>query len=463
MVNVLQAIVEHRRETLANSPDVTGLVPSVKSFYDALKQPHFGFIMECKMASPSKGLIREDFNLEQIVPIYNQYADAISVLTEDRFFRGSYANLKYVSEHTDKPVLCKDFILEPKQVRQARFYGADAILLMLSVLNDHEYKACQKEAEKYDLDILTEIHDEKELERALQLGAKIIGVNNRNLKDLSIDLSHTARLVGRIPSETVVVTESGISTHDDVLTLSPLADACLVGSSLMSQRDLDRAAKQLVYGDIKICGVKDQSAANIVKEMPASTLGVIFAEKSPRKVSEKVATKQPLVGVFQNHSTEQVKSFVEQYDLSGVQLHGDESVEYVEELKPLLPESCFVSKVVSVQAGASLPVIPEYAVDEILLDTQVGSVKGGTGETFDWSIISQLKEQYPQFKFRIAGGVTPDNIGELKSRGVSAIDVCGGTEDSPGVKSPQKIKQLFANARAISGRSRHNGSQPETV
>ena len=95
MVNVLQAIVEHRRETLANSADVIELSPSQKSFYDALKQPHFGFIMECKMASPSKGLIREDFNLEEIVPIYNQYADAISVLTEDRFFRGSYEYFEY--------------------------------------------------------------------------------------------------------------------------------------------------------------------------------------------------------------------------------------------------------------------------------------------------------------------------------------------------------------------------------
>ena len=175
MLNVLQAIVEHRRETLANSADVSELSPSKKSFYDALKQPHFGFIMECKMASPSKGLIRPNFDLEEIVPIYNQYADAISVLTEDRFFRGSYANLKYVSQNTDKPVLCKDFFLEPKQVRQARYYGADAILLMLSVLNDQEYRACQEEAEKYYLDILTEVHNEEELDRALNLGAKIIG------------------------------------------------------------------------------------------------------------------------------------------------------------------------------------------------------------------------------------------------------------------------------------------------
>lgn len=460
MVNVLQAIVEHRRETLANSPDVTGLVASKKSFFEALKKTHFGFIMECKMASPSKGLIREDFNLEEIVPIYNQYADAISVLTEDRFFRGSFANLKYVSENTDKPVLCKDFILEPKQVRQARFYGADAILLMLSVLNDQEYKACQTEAEKYDLDILTEVHNEEELERALNLNAKIIGINNRNLKDLSIDLTHTERLVAAIPSDTVVVTESGISTHDDVLTLSPLADACLVGSSLMSQKDLALAAKQLVYGDIKVCGVKDQPSADLLVESPASSVGMIFVDASPRRVvPEGFDTKNSTIGVFQNHSIEEINDSVIQHQLSGVQLHGDESAEYVETLRAALPASCFISKVISIREGGSLPVIPEYSVDEILLDTQVGSVKGGTGQPFDWSILNELRIQYPQFKFRVAGGVTPDNIRKLKSFGVSAVDVCGGTETSPGVKSPERIEQLFANARALSGRS-HLGQTP---
>ncbi|GAA4348517.1 bifunctional indole-3-glycerol-phosphate synthase TrpC/phosphoribosylanthranilate isomerase TrpF [Kangiella taiwanensis] len=453
MLNVLQAIVEHRRETLANSADVSELSPSKKSFYDALKKPHFGFIMECKMASPSKGLIRSNFDLEEIVPIYNQYADAISVLTEDRFFRGSYANLKYVSQNTDKPVLCKDFFLEPKQVRQARYYGADAILLMLSVLNDQEYRACQEEAEKYHLDILTEVHNEEELDRALNLGAKIIGINNRNLKDLSIDLSHTARLVNSIPSDVVVVTESGISTHEDVLTLSPLADACLVGSSLMAQKDLERAAKQLVYGDIKVCGVKDQASADLVDAVPASSVGMIFVDKSPRRASEEgFHSSKPVIGVFQNHGIEEVLHLVKKHGLTGVQLHGDESPEYVAELKQQLPETCLLSKVISIREGDSLPEIPEYSVKEILLDTQVGSVKGGTGQSFDWSIISQLTQQYPQYKFRVAGGVNSDNVEQLKSYGVSAVDVCGGTEASPGVKSADKIKQLFENARAFSGR-----------
>lgn len=454
MVNVLQAIVEHRRQTLANSADVSDLKPSTKSLYKALKKPHFGFIMECKMASPSKGLIREDFNLEEIVPIYNQYADAISVLTEDRFFRGSYVNLKYVSENTDKPVLCKDFILEPKQVRQARYYGADAILLMLSVLNDAEYKACQQEADKYQLDILTEVHSEEELDRALNLGAKIIGINNRNLKNLSTDLSHTAKLAKNIPNDVVVVTESGINNHDDVLALSSLADACLVGSSLMSQPDLENAAKQLVYGDIKVCGIKDQANADLV-DSPASSLGMIFVDKSPRRVAnEDISTNLRTVGVFQNHNVNAVLKAQEDYQLKVIQLHGDESVDYVHELQSKLPESCEVTKVISIREGDGLPLIPEYPVAEILLDTQVGSSKGGTGKSFDWSMIQEIKKQYPQYRFRVAGGITPDNIRQLKSRQVSAIDVNGGVEFKPGVKSLEKINQLFANARVVSGRSR---------
>lgn len=456
MVNVLQAIVEHRRETLANSSDVTGLTPSTKSFYDALKQPHFGFIMECKMASPSRGLIREDFNLEEIVPVYERYADAISVLTEERFFRGSYANLKYVSENTSKPVLCKDFILEPKQVRQARYYGADAVLLMLSVLNDYEYQACREEAESLSMDVLTEVHNAEELERALNLDANIIGINNRNLKDLSIDLSHTERLVQSIPDETVVITESGISTHQDVLKLAPIADACLVGSSLMSQRDLERAAKQLVYGDIKVCGVKSQQCADKVNDFPASSLGMIFVDKSPRRVMEAgFVSAKPVIGVFQDHAIDEVVSSVKKYQLQGVQLHGDESLDYVQQLKSQLSKEVLLSKVISVKGelNNTLPVIDDYPVDEILLDTQVGDLKGGTGHTFDWSMINPLKEQYPNIKFRIAGGIEPSNIGELKSFEVDAIDVCGGTESEPGVKSVEKINELFANVKVMSKRS----------
>lgn len=456
MVNILQAIVEHRRETLANSSDVTDLTVSTKSFYDALKQPHFGFIMECKMASPSKGLIREDFNLDEIIPVYERYADAISVLTEDRFFRGSYSNLKYVSENTSKPVLCKDFILEPKQVRQARYYGADAVLLMLSVLNDYEYESCREEAKSLNMDVLTEVHNEEELERALNLNANIIGINNRNLKDLSIDLSHTERLVKSIPDDAVVITESGISTHQDVLKLAPIADACLVGSSLMSQRDLERAAKQLVYGDIKICGVKSQQCANIVSASPATSLGMIFVDKSPRRVVEEgFKSNKPIIGVFQDHATDEVVNSVEKYHLKGVQLHGDESIDYVQQLKLKLPKEILLSKVISVKADLNnaLPDIDNYPVDEILLDTQVGKLKGGTGETFDWSMIETLKQKHPTIKFRIAGGVEPSNIRDLKRFGVDAIDVCGGTESEPGVKSVEKINELFANAKAMSKRS----------
>lgn len=453
MVNVLQAIVEHRREAVANSSDVAVTSSSDRSFYDALKQPHFGFIMECKMASPSKGLIRPDFDLEEIVPVYNRYADAISVLTEDRFFRGSYANLKYVSEHTDKPVLCKDFILEPKQVRQARFYGADAILLMLSVLNDQEYKACQSQAEKLGLDILTEVHNEQELHRALELNAKIIGINNRNLKDLSIDLSHTERLVELIPDDVVIVTESGIATHDDVLTLSPLADACLVGSCLMAQDDLEAAASQLVYGDIKVCGVKDQQSADLICSTPAASVGMIFVDSSPRRVEgDGFNSSKKVIGVFQNHTVEDVMAAVETYQLQGVQLHGDESVDYAQKLRKELPTGCLLSKVISIVDGEELPEVADYPVDEVLLDTQVGAMKGGTGKTFDWTLVEQFKQCYPKYRVRVAGGVNANNIAQLKLQGVSAIDVCGGTEAKPGVKSVEKIESLFANARAVSGR-----------
>ncbi len=456
MDNILQMIVEHKRQLVTNSRDITRLEPTNKSFKEALVKPQFGFIMECKKASPSKGLIRPEFDLAEILPVYNQYADAISVLTEERFFKGSYSNLRYVSENTDKPVLCKDFILEPKQVRQARYYGADAILLMLSVLNDFEYQACLEQANKLNMDVLTEVHNKVELQRAIDLGSEIIGINNRNLKNLSTSLDNTKQLASKVPADRVIITESGIYSHDDVLDLAPYADACLVGSSLMGSVDLKLAAQQLVYGDIKICGLTRQADLELVEQQPSSSLGVIFAEKSKRKVTAEkgcvLTADKKLIGVFQNQDIEFIAARVSEYQLTGIQLHGDETQEFIDQLRAKLGDRIFISKVIHV--NGSLPEFDYQNVDEILLDSQIGSQQGGTGEAFDWQLLSepQIKLQQTELKkkkLRIAGGVTADNIQRLKQLGFSRLDLCSGTEQSAGVKSPEKLQQIFDNAKIL--------------
>ncbi|NVJ68420.1 MAG: bifunctional indole-3-glycerol-phosphate synthase TrpC/phosphoribosylanthranilate isomerase TrpF [Gammaproteobacteria bacterium] len=446
MTNILNVIVNYKRELIANSQDVTPTTNSQRDFKAALMKSDFGFIMECKKASPSKGLIREDFDLSEIVPIYNRYADAISVLTEERFFQGSYKNLEYVSEHTDKPVLCKDFILTPKQVRQARFYGADAVLLMLSILSDSEYMLCQQEAAKYQMDVLTEVHDESELQRAIALGSDIIGINNRDLKTLKTSLNHTKTLFSLVPKDRVIITESGINDHSDIIEMSQFADACLVGSSLMQHADLNQAASKLVYGDIKICGVTSQIDLNVSEQTEASHLGIIFSEKSKRKVTVPLVSKsKPLIGVFQNQPLDFVLKQVSDYQLNGVQLHGSEDKPYIEDLREKLGRTFFISKVTHVTG--SIDELCFENLDEVLLDTQIKGQQGGTGKAFDWSLLSQHQIQSNKHKIRVAGGLNSSNIREIKKKGFYKLDVCSGSESSPGIKCPDKLNNIFANSK----------------
>ncbi|WP_251360045.1 bifunctional indole-3-glycerol-phosphate synthase TrpC/phosphoribosylanthranilate isomerase TrpF [Kangiella sp. TOML190] len=448
MPNILETIVAYKRQLISNTPDFDELSLSQGGFKAALSQPQFGFIMEVKKASPSKGLIRSDFDLTEISKVYDQYADAISVLTEDRFFQGSFSKLAQVRAATSKPILCKDFILLPKQVRQARHYGADAVLLMMSVLSDHEYMLCAAEAKRLNMDVLTEVHDNQELKRAVALDAEIIGINNRNLKNLQTSLSITKLMSALVPQDKIIVTESGINNHQDVLSLAPFADACLVGSSLMAQQDLATAAKQLVYGDIKICGVTNQEDADIVATNPSSSLGIIFAESSKRKIhTEVIKAKLPIVGVFQNQSQEFVLDKVQQYQLQQVQLHGDESQAYISELKQQLDPAIKVSKVIHMNRKSIL--LDYQGVDELLLDSQVGKQQGGTGTRFDWELLQSPQYQSQQSQIRVAGGVAADNVQLLKQLGYAKIDICSGSELKVGIKSKDKIEMIFKNAKVL--------------
>ncbi|MGL5326744.1 MAG: bifunctional indole-3-glycerol-phosphate synthase TrpC/phosphoribosylanthranilate isomerase TrpF, partial [Aeromonas sp.] len=233
----------------------SALTPSDRDFVGALKAGSTRFILECKKASPSKGLIRDDFSPEAIADIYGKYATAISVLTDEKFFQGDFAFLPRVRSRVSQPVLCKDFMIDPYQVYLARHYQADAILLMLSVLTDEGYRALFAVAKELGLGVLTEVSNEEELTRAIALGAPVIGINNRDLRDLSVDLNRTKQLAKDIPSDRVVISESGINHRAQVADLRHHAKGFLVGSSLMAEPDLEAAVRKLVLGQNKVCGL----------------------------------------------------------------------------------------------------------------------------------------------------------------------------------------------------------------
>lgn len=204
------------------------------SFFEALRKPGISIIGEFKQASPSLGKIKSKINLLDRIEEYNESVDAISCLTEEDHFAGNVDYLKKIRNLSQLPILRKDFMIEEYQFYEAKAIGADAVLLIAAILDDAQMRAFYELTEELKLDALVEVHDEKEMERALSLDAKIIGVNNRNLKDFSISLDTTKRLSGMVPDDKIFVAESGIVTDEDVRFLTECrVDAFLIGRALM--------------------------------------------------------------------------------------------------------------------------------------------------------------------------------------------------------------------------------------
>lgn len=444
---VLAEIAERKRADVAQR--LAGIShdprPTRRSLRSALGRPGARFIMEVKKASPSGH--RSGFSVEEAATAYAPVADAISVLTDAPYFNGSLDNLRKVRARFDGPILAKDFIVDPRQVPEARLHGADAVLVILAMLDNSEAASIMAEAKRLGMDVIVEVHDEIELDRALTLGAGIVGINNRDLRTLKTDLAVTERLVERVPADRLVISESGIRDRADVERLSPSVDAFLVGSSLMASPDIGEAARALVHGRVKICGLTREQDASLAASSGATHAGLIFAEASKRKIGRNAfaiadAARRggaKIVGVFQDQDPAFVTATAHDLALDAVQLHGSE--EALDRLKSNLPDACEIWTACPVGAE----VAPERAgADRIVYDTQKDGRSGGTGEKFDWNLVKDRPALPEAF---IAGGLSQSNARAAQQVGSYGIDVSSGFESTPGVKDESKVSALFEALR----------------
>ncbi|MEO5578875.1 MAG: bifunctional indole-3-glycerol-phosphate synthase TrpC/phosphoribosylanthranilate isomerase TrpF [Sphingomicrobium sp.] len=433
----LGEIIAHKRFEVAErlaSADLSTARPTTRCLVAAMGQPGARFIFEYKRRSPSEGMLSDALEPAAVARAYTGVADGMSVLTDSRFFGGSLADLAAARTVFDGPILAKDFIVDVRQVAEARIAGADAVLAILSVLDDSEASAVMAEAARLGMDVLVEVHDEPEMRRAVALGARLIGINNRDLKTFRTDLAVTERLAG-MAGDALVISESGIATRADIDRLAPHVDGFLIGSAPMRSGDPHGEARALAFGRVKLCGLR--TAADLDAAAPAAFAGLVFVPGTPRDVTldaalnaiEGARNAPPLVAVFRHQTTD----IISELPLKAIQLHN---------------ASYDARSVTGVETWrAESPGDEVQKADRIVFD----SGQGGTGQTFDWSMIQARPELS---RALLAGGIGSHNALAAQRLGAFAIDIGSAMDEIPGVKSHEKIAALFDILRPISRRTR---------
>ena len=441
-------------------------------FEAALRQQDFNFICEVKKASPSKGIIAEHFPYLDIAKEYEVAgAAAISVLTEPDFFKGDKKYLQEIASTVKIPVLRKDFIIDEYQIYQAKVWGASAILLICACLDIPTLTKFRKLADSLGLSSLVEAHDEHEVQMAIDCGARIIGVNNRNLKDFTVDVQNSVRLRNLVQDDVIFVSESGLETPEDIQVLRDNnIGVALMGETFMrSPNKVEKLA--YLYGPtyytpkVKMCGISKVETIPAVVEAKPDYMGLVFApskrqvtveqakiliEELHRGYAKKYGSDTEhdkndtikTVGVFVNETVDNLVTIANEANLDAVQLHGDEDEAFIQSLKERT--NVEVWKAIQIRSAADAEAWIDSNADMLLFDAYHKDERGGTGEVFDWSCLDEFERP-----FMLAGGIDSTNVARaIRTVRPYGIDISSGIE-TDGVKDDEKIKAFTNIVRTI--------------
>ena len=434
-------------------------------FEAALRQQDFNFICEVKKASPSKGIIAEHFPYLDIAKEYEVAgAAAISVLTEPDFFKGDKKYLQEIASTVKIPVLRKDFIIDEYQIYQAKVWGASAILLICACLDVPTLTKFRELADSLGLSSLVEAHDENEVQMAIDCGARIIGVNNRNLKDFTVDVQNSVRLRNLVQDDVIFVSESGLETPEDIQVLRDNnIGVALMGETFMrSPNKVEKLA--YLYGPtyytpkVKMCGISKVETIPAVVEAKPDYMGLVFAP-SKRQVTVEQAKilieelhKQCInhydtkvvktVGVFVNETLDNLVRIADTANLDAVQLHGDEDETFIQSLKERT--NVEVWKAIQIRTAADTEKWIDSSADMLLFDAYHKDERGGTGEVFDWSSLDAFERP-----FMLAGGIDSTNVARaIRTVRPYGIDISSGIETN-GMKDDKKITAFTKIVKSI--------------
>ncbi|KAG2194282.1 hypothetical protein INT46_000050 [Mucor plumbeus] len=496
------------------------VAPPVQDVVARLNQQKPALLAEVKRASPSKGNIDATANAaEQALQYALAGASVVSVLTEPKWFRGTIHDMRQVREAINhlpnRPcILRKDFIVDRYQILEGRVYGADTVLLIVAMLSDEKLHDLYNYSKSLGMEPLVEVNNAEEMARANALGSKVIGVNNRNLHSFDVDMETTSRLAEMVPKGTILCALSGITGRADVeMYVKQGVSGVLVGEALMRAWNLKEFVADLLGLEkkdpvvsnkepkqslVKVCGISSVEAAKEAATAGADLIGLIFAEKSKRKVSIETAaeivkavrsvesksvkkssfttlstdwfeihrrllenrTRKPLVvGVFVNQTIEYMSQVAAEVGLDLIQLHGTESVELARFL-PVPVIKAFHIDSASFNPAQISNLTQPGGHQYVLLDAKVSSLpsdqQGGQGVKFDWSIAESVVN-HKQFKFLdnkdfpviLAGGLDPTNVtAAINQVKPWIVDVSSGVETN-GIKDLAKIRAFVEAAKSI--------------